>query len=151
MSQSRRQRCQHGQRQSWLKKKILVGRSLAGPSTGETDAGVELPRPRAGLTSSGDSWLRLRGGRPSCLLEPDSRRRPWRRWPGRGADVVLRSGDPLTALPSEARSDFARGVVDAEGAAAPPPSRSEPAGSVYLVVCVCFLRPPWPKHTVVVL
>jgi hypothetical protein len=54
-------------------------------------------------------------------------------------------------LPSEARSDFAEGVVDAEGAAAPPPSRSEPTGSVYLVVCVCFLRPPRPKHTVGVL
>jgi hypothetical protein len=49
------------------RKEDLVGRSLAGPSTGRTDAGVELPRPRAGLMSSGDSWLRLRGGRPSCL------------------------------------------------------------------------------------
>jgi hypothetical protein len=149
MSRSRRQRCQHGQRQSWLKKK--TSSAGAWPSTGGTDAGVELPRPRAGLMSSGDSWLRLRGGRPSCLLGPDSWRRPWRRWPERGADVVLRSGDPPTALPSEARSDFAEGGVDAEGAAAPPPSRSEPAGSVYLVVCVCFLRPPRPKHTVVVL
>jgi hypothetical protein len=94
-------------------------RSLAEPSTGGSDAGVELPRPRAGLMSSGDSWLRLWGGRPSRLLGPDSWRRPWRRWPGRGADVVLRSGDPPTALPSEARSDFAEDVVDAEGAAAP--------------------------------
>jgi hypothetical protein len=133
------------------RKEDFVGRSLARPSTGGTDAGVELPRPRAGLMSSGDSWLRLRGGRPSRLLGPDSWRRPWRRWPGRGADVVLRSGDPPTALPSEARSDFAKGVVDAEGAATPPPSRSEPAGLVYLVVCICFMRPPRPKHTVVVL
>jgi hypothetical protein len=54
------------------RKEDFVGRSLAGPSTGGTDAGVELPRPRAGLMSSGDSWLRLWGGRPSCLLEPDS-------------------------------------------------------------------------------
>ena len=53
------------------------------------------------------------------LSGPDSWRRPWQRWPGRGADVVLRSGDPPTVLPSEARSDFAEGVVDAEGAAAP--------------------------------
>jgi hypothetical protein len=68
-----------------------------------------------------------------------------------GADVVLRRRDPSTALPSEARSDFAEGVVDTEGAAAPPPSRSEPTGSVYLVVRVCFLRPLRPKHTVVVL
>jgi hypothetical protein len=54
------------------RKEDLVGRSLAGSSTGGTDVGFELPRPRAGLMSSGDSWLRLRGGRPSRLLEPDS-------------------------------------------------------------------------------
>jgi hypothetical protein len=72
-------------------KRGFVGRSLAGSSTGGTNAGVELPRPRAGLVSSGDSWLRLRGGWPSRLLGPGSWRRPWRRWPGRGADVVLRS------------------------------------------------------------
>jgi hypothetical protein len=89
--------------------------------------------------SSGDSWLKLRGDRPRRLLGPGSWRRPWRRWPGRGADVVLRSGDPSPVLPSEARSDFAEGGVDAEGAAAPPLSRSEPAGSVYLIACVCFL------------
>jgi hypothetical protein len=100
-------------------KEDLVGRSLAGSSAGRTDAGVELLRPLAGLMSSGDSWLRLRGGRPSRLLEPDSWRRPWQRWPGRGADVVLRSGDPPTTLPSEARSDPAEGVDDAEGAVAP--------------------------------
>jgi hypothetical protein len=133
------------------RKEDFVSRSLIGPSTSGTSAGVELPRPRAGLMSSGDSWLRLRGGRPSRLLGPDSWRRPWRRWPRHGADVILRSEDPSTALPSEARSDFAEGVVDAEGDVAPPLSRSEPAGSVYLVVCIFFLRPPRPKHTVVVL
>ena len=101
------------------RKEDFVGRSLAGPSTSGTDAGVDLPRPRAGLMSSGDSWPRPRGDQPSRLLEPDSWRRPWRRWPGRSAGVVLRSGDPSTALPSEARSDFAEGGVDAEGAAAP--------------------------------
>ena len=37
----------------------------------------------------------------------------------RDDDVVLQSGDPRTALPSEARSDLTEGVVDAEGAAAP--------------------------------
>jgi hypothetical protein len=101
------------------RKEDLVGRSLAGSSTGRIDAGVELSRPRAGLMSSEDSWLWPRGGRPSRLLELDSWRRPCRRWPGRGADVVLRSGDPPTASPSEARSDLVEGVVDAEGAAAP--------------------------------
>jgi hypothetical protein len=68
-------------------KRSFVGRSLAGPSTGGTNAGVELPRPRAGLVSSRDSWLRLRGGRPSRLLGPGSWRRPWRQRPG----VVLTS------------------------------------------------------------
>jgi hypothetical protein len=49
------------------RKEDFVGRSLAGPSTGGTDAGVELPRPQAGLMSSGDSWLRLRvAGRAVC-------------------------------------------------------------------------------------
>jgi hypothetical protein len=100
-------------------KEDLVGRSLAGSSTGGTDAGVELPRPQAGMMSSGNSWPRPRGGRPSRLLEPDSWRRPWRRWLGCGADVVLRGEDPPTASPFEARSDPAEGVVDAEGAAAP--------------------------------
>jgi hypothetical protein len=41
-------------------------------------------------------------------------------------------------LPFEAESDSAEGGVDAEGAAAPP-LMSDPAGIVYLVVCVCFL------------
>jgi hypothetical protein len=41
-------------------------------------------------------------------------------------------------LPSEAVSDSTEGGVDAEGAAAPP-LMSDPAGAVYLVVCVCFL------------
>jgi hypothetical protein len=36
------------------RKEDFVGRSLAGPSTGRTDAGVELPRPQAGLMSSGE-------------------------------------------------------------------------------------------------
>jgi hypothetical protein len=134
-----------------VRKEDFVGRSLAGPSTGGTDAGVELPKPRAGLVSSEYSWLMLRGGRPRRLLGPDSWRRPRRRWARCGAYVVLRSGDPPTMLPSEARSDFAKGGVDAEGGGAPPPSTSEPAGSAHLVVCVCFLWPPRPKHTIVAL
>jgi hypothetical protein len=68
----------------------------------------------------GVSWLRLRSGRSSRLLEPGSWRRPRRRWPRRGADIFLRGGDPPTVLPFEAGSDSAEGGIDAEGAAAPP-------------------------------
>jgi hypothetical protein len=107
-------------------KEDLVGRSLAGSSVSGTDAGIDLPRPRAGLMSLVDSWPRPRGDRSSRLLGPDSRRRPWRRWPGLGDDVVLQSRDPWTASPSEARSGLAEGVVDAEGAAAPF-SRQDPS------------------------
>jgi hypothetical protein len=101
------------------RKEDLVSRSLVGSSVNGTDAGVDLPRPRAGLMSSGDSWPRPRGDQPSRLLGSDSRRKPWRRWPGRDDDVVLQSGDPRTSSPSEARSDLAEGVADAEGGAAP--------------------------------
>jgi hypothetical protein len=41
------------------RKEDLVGRSLAGSSTGGIDTGVELPRPQTEPMSSGDSWLRL--------------------------------------------------------------------------------------------
>jgi hypothetical protein len=101
------------------RKENLVGRRLAGSSVCGTDTGIDLPRPRVGLMSSGDSWPRPRGDQPSRLPEPDSRRRPWRRWHGLGDDVVLQSRDPWTVSLSEARSDLAEGVVDAEGAAAP--------------------------------
>jgi hypothetical protein len=68
----------------------------------------------------------------------------------RSANRFLQGGDPPTVLPFEAGSDSAEGGVNAEGVAAPP-LMSNPAGTVYLVVCVCFLRPPRPKHIVVVL
>jgi hypothetical protein len=119
-------------------KRSFVGRSLAGPSTSGTDAGVGLPRPRAGLMSSGDSWLRLRSGWSSRLLGPGSWRRPRRRWPRRGADRFLRGGDPSTVSPSEAGSDSAEGGVDAEGAPAPP-SDVRSCRNGLSVVCVCFL------------
>jgi hypothetical protein len=101
------------------RKEDLVGRSLAGSSVSGTNTGVDLPRPRAGLMSLGDSWPRPRGDQPSRLLKPDFWRRPWRRWPRHDDEVVLQSGDPRTVSPSEARPDLAEGVVDAEGAAAP--------------------------------
>jgi hypothetical protein len=49
----------------------------------------------------------------------------------RGADRLLRGGDPSTVSSSEAGSDSAEGGVAAEGAAAPP-LMSVPAGTVYL-------------------
>jgi hypothetical protein len=100
------------------RKEGLVGRSLARSSVSGTDAGIDQPRPRVGLTSSEDSWPRPRGDRPSRLLGLDSPRRPWRRRPGLGGDAVLLNGDLRTTSPSEARSDLAEGVADAEGAAA---------------------------------
>jgi hypothetical protein len=69
------------------RKEDFIGRSLAEPSTGGTDAGVELPRPRAGLVSSEDGWLRLRGGRSSRLLGPG----PWRDPGSDGLGMVLMS------------------------------------------------------------
>jgi hypothetical protein len=131
-------------------KEDLVGRSLAGSPFSGTDAGIDLPRPRAGLMSSEDSWPRPRGDRSIRLLGPDSRRRPWRRWPGLGDDVALQSGDPWTVSLSEARSDLAEGVADAEGAAAPF-NRQDPSLQDGLSCSVCFLRPPRPKHTLAVL
>jgi hypothetical protein len=120
------------------RKEELVGRSLTGSSTSGTDAGVELPRPPAGLMSLGDSWPRPQGGRPSRLLESDFWRRPWQRWPGRGADVVLQSGDPSSASPSEAWSDLAEGVVDAEGAAAPFNCQDPSLQDRIILKCVFF-------------
>jgi hypothetical protein len=69
----------------------------------------------------------LRGNRPSRLRGPDSRRSPWQRLPGRGDDVVLRSGDPRTASPSEARSGL--------------------ACRIRLSCRVCLLRPLRPENT----
>jgi hypothetical protein len=69
------------------RKEDLVGRSLAGSSTGGTDAGVELPRPRAWLMSPVDSRLRLRvAGRAVC-----SSRIPGEDPGGDGPGVVLMS------------------------------------------------------------
>jgi hypothetical protein len=51
---------------------------------------------------------------------------------------------------SEAGSDSAEGGVDAEGAAAPSIDARTCRNSLS-AVCVCFLRPPRPKHIIVVL
>src|SRR6187455_3028091 len=75
----------------------------------------------------------LRGNRPSRLLGPDSRRSPW------------------TASPSEAGSDLAEGVVDAEGASAPFSVKTR-ACRIRSSCSVCLLRSPRPeKHTLAAL
>jgi hypothetical protein len=58
--------------------------------------------------SSGDSWLRLRSGRSRCLLGPEPLRRPWLRWPKRGAGVLLRGGDPSARVAVRGRARFRR-------------------------------------------
>jgi hypothetical protein len=86
------------------RKEDLVGRSLAGSSVSGTDAGVDLPRPRAGLMSSGDSWPRPRGDQPSRLLEPDSRKKPG----GDGPGVMTKSSFRVETLGPRRRPRLGR-------------------------------------------
>jgi hypothetical protein len=58
--------------------------------------------------SSGDRWLRLRSGQPRCPLGPGPSRRPWLRWPKRGADVLLRGGDPSACVAVRGRARLRR-------------------------------------------
>jgi hypothetical protein len=58
--------------------------------------------------SSGDNWLRLRSSRSRCLLRPGPLRRPWLRWPKRGASVLLRGGDPSARVAVRGRARFRR-------------------------------------------
>jgi hypothetical protein len=85
-----------------------------------------------GLGSGWRPWRPVgrgpRGTRPSRLLGPDSRRIPW------------------TASPSEAGSDFAEDVVDAEGAIAPFGVKTR-ACRIRSSCRVCLLRPPRPENT----
>jgi hypothetical protein len=86
------------------RKEDLVGRSLAGSSTGGTDAGVESPMPRAGLMSSGDSWLRLRvADRAVC-----SSRIPGEDPSGDGPGVVLMSSFGVEILRPRRRPRLGR-------------------------------------------
>jgi hypothetical protein len=68
--------------------------------------------------------------------------------------VVLASSFEVEILPpvspSKAGPDSAEGGNDAEGAAAPSADVSTCRNSLS-IVCVCFLRPPRPKHLIVVL
>jgi hypothetical protein len=97
VSRGRGQRCQRGQRRSWLEKKTSSagawpGRPLAGPAP---ESVVEAMS-RAGVLGG---QLAEASGRPA---EPSDRagflEETLGPWPGRGADVVLRSGDSSSAL-----------------------------------------------------
>jgi hypothetical protein len=119
MSQSRRQRCERGQRRSWLEKK------LRRPEPGRVVHWRNQPWSRAAEAMSragvlGGQLAEATGWPVQPLLGPGSWRRSWRRWLRRSVDIFLRGGDPPTVLLSEAGSDSAEGGVDAEGAAAPP-------------------------------
>jgi hypothetical protein len=94
------------------------------------------PTPKSisrGLGSGWRPWRPVgrgsRGTRPSRLLGPDSRRIPW------------------TASPSEAGSDFAEDVVDAEGATAPFSVKTR-ACRIRSSCSVCLLRPPCSRSCV---
>ena len=102
-------------------------------SVGGTDVGFDQPRPQVGLAPLGD-------GRPRPQGQP--------------AEPPARAGFPeksLIASPSEAGSDFAEDVVDAEGATAPFSVKTR-ACRIRSSCSVCFLRPPRPeKHTLAAL
>jgi hypothetical protein len=85
-----------------------------------------------GLGSGWRPWKSVgrgpRDSRPSRLLGPDSRRNPW------------------TASPSEAGSDLAEDIVNAEGVTAPFSVKTR-ACRIRLSCSVCLLRPPRPENT----
>jgi hypothetical protein len=130
MSRSRRQRCQHGQRQSWLEKK------LHRPEPGRAVHWRDRRRSRVAEATSRSDVLRGQLAEATKRpAEPSARAGFLEETPAtmamRGADRLLRGGDPSTVSSSEAGSDSAEGGVAAEGAAAPP-LMSVPAGTVYL-------------------
>jgi hypothetical protein len=102
------------------------------PSRVAHQRGSSLESMNRGLGSGWRPWKMVgrgpRGNWPSRLLGPDSRRSPW------------------AASPSDAGSDLAEGVVDAEGATAPFSVETR-AYRIRLSCSVCLLRPPRPENT----
>jgi hypothetical protein len=109
-----------------------MGTWLAGAWPGCPSAEPTPESISRGLWSGWRPWKSVgrgpRGNRPSHLLGPDSRRSPW------------------TASPSEAWSDLAEDVVDAEGASAPFSVKTR-ACRIRSPCSVCLLRPPRPENT----
>jgi hypothetical protein len=67
-------------------------------------------------------------------------------WYGVGGQVEVL----LLGSSSEAAPGSVEGGINAEGAAAPPTDARTSRNSLS-VACACFLRPPRPKHVIVVL
>jgi hypothetical protein len=130
MSRSWRQRCEHGQRQSWLEKKLRrpePGRAVHWRDRRRSRVAEAMSRADVLEGQLAEAMKRpvepsARAGFPDETLAVMAQA---------GADRFLRGGDPPTVLPFEAWSDSAEGGVNAEGAAAPP-LMSDPAGTVYL-------------------
>jgi hypothetical protein len=130
-------------------KRNLVGQSLAGSSFSGTDAGIDQPRPRVGLTSLEDGWPRPRGDRPSRLLGPDSREDPGSDGPGVAMTLSFRveifgpRRRPRLGQTSPKVSSMPRVLL------LPSAVRTR-ACRIRLSCSVCSLRPPRPKHTLAV-
>jgi hypothetical protein len=130
MSRSRRQQCQHGQRRSWLEKRLRrpePGRAVHWLDqrqswVAEAMSRADVLEGQLAEATERPVELSARAGFPDETLAAMAQ--AWCR-------QVPSSGDPPTVLPSEAGSDSAEGGVDAEGAAAPP-LMSDPTGTVYL-------------------
>jgi hypothetical protein len=132
------------------RKENLVGRSLVGSSVSGTDAGVDQPRPRVGLTSLEGSWPRPRGDRPSRLLGPDSREDLGSDGPG----VAMTSSFGVEIFRLRRRPRLGQTspkVLSMSRVLLLPSSVKTRACGIGLSCSVCFLRPPRPKHTLAVL
>ena len=128
------------------RKENLVGLSLAGSSVSGTDAGIDQPRPRVGLTSLEDSWLRPRGDRPSRLLGPDSREDPGSDGPG----VAMTSSFRVEILGPRRRPRLGQTslmVSSMPRVLLPPSIVKTRACRIRLSCSVCLLWPLRPEHT----
>jgi hypothetical protein len=128
------------------RKEDLVGRSLAGLPVSGTDAGIDLPRPRVGLMSAVDSRPRPRGDQPSRILGEDPG--------GDGPGVAMTSSFRVEIFGPRRRPRLGRTspkVLSTPRVLLLPSSVRIRACRIGLSCSVCFLRPPRPKHTLVVL
>jgi hypothetical protein len=132
------------------RKEDLAGRSLAGSSVSGTDAGIDQPRPRVGLTSSEDGWPRPGvTGRAVCLG-----RIPGEDPGGDGPGVAMMSSFRVEIFGPRRRPRLGRTspkVLSTPRVLLLPLAVKIRACRIGLFCSVCFLRPPRPKHTLAVL